>query len=52
MRPEDDHGFPDAPLCPVCSAELTREPLATDTAISVAYGCPEHGLAFVIDPFS
>lgn len=45
-------GLPDGPLCPVCDAELVREPLIAETAISLVYRCPEHGLAFVVDPFA
>lgn len=49
---EDVDGLPDGPFCPVCDAELVREPLATETAITLVYVCPEHGLAYAIDPFS
>lgn len=44
-------GLPEGPFCPVCDAELVREALTTETAITLVYTCPEHGLAFVVDPF-
>ncbi|MBT2516293.1 hypothetical protein J7E29_02495 [Streptomyces sp. ISL-90] len=50
MLPDDD-GLPAGPLCPVCDSELAREPLVTESAITLVYVCPEHGLAFAVDPY-
>lgn len=49
---DDVDGLPAGPLCPVCDSELVREPLATETAITLVFVCPEHGLAYTVDPFA